>query len=128
LGSGGRNHSGRHVLKMIPRWFFLLSMVALFKASVDVLVIYLVSKVISDPEMTNIAAYTPPGVAPPFISINDDGDAVEVIVRSAAAGPHSYGSEAIIRLPWAEFSRLVYAMAQHLVRHEDVKYMLVTPE
>lgn len=55
-------------------------------------------------ERKNIAAWTAPSCPyPPYVSINRDGDEVEITVRSPVIGGLHEGVTATVRLPWIDY-------------------------
>ena len=46
----------------------------------------------------NVYAYTEPGLAPQFVSVNTEDGIVEIIVRSAAWGDGTYGDTACAKI------------------------------
>lgn len=68
-------------------------------------------KVLSPIIMTNLAAYTAPGFAPPFVSINSDGDTVEIIVRSEGKKNGDCGDCASIKMNVQRFRELITSIS-----------------
>jgi hypothetical protein len=58
----------------------------------------------------NLFAYTAPGFAPPFLSINAEDGIVEVIVRSPAKDDGSCGETAGIKLSPEQFEELMTSL------------------
>ena len=46
----------------------------------------------------NVYAYTAPGLAPQFVSVNTEDGIVEIIVRSAVWGDETYGDTACAKI------------------------------
>lgn len=62
----------------------------------------------------NIAAFTPPGFAPPFVSINKVADGkIEILVRGEAVSGDAYGPCASIKMSRAEFAAIVENIAKN---------------
>ena len=59
----------------------------------------------------NLFAYTPPGFAPPYISINREGDVTTVTVRSPGTPEGDCGACAAIDLDAETFAALLRALA-----------------
>lgn len=70
-------------------------------------------------EKKNIAAFTPCVTPfPPYVSINQDYEAVEVSVRSEVKGPaHAGGDRATIRIRTEDFLPLVDQMTEWAVEY-----------
>jgi len=65
----------------------------------------------------NIAAFTPPGANfPPYVSINDVGNGVEITVRAAAGADGSCGVSANMTLTYEQFSALMREVARYALR------------
>jgi hypothetical protein len=71
--------------------------------------------------MTNIAAYTPPGLAPPFLSINaPDEDSVTIHVRSEKDPLCVAAPQAQITIPLCQFYELMVAVRDWLKTKEGL--------
>jgi hypothetical protein len=65
--------------------------------------------------MMNIGAFTEPGIAPAFISINDLGSMIEITVRSKGAEGGVTGDCASIKMSREHFADLLSSCARYRV-------------